>query len=89
LAGNSRGYDWDDTSYVIENYQTIYGVYIGQHTTQGEESVHPSDFADVDWATVTVVYPDGHMETRTFVGPWDDLDQFEDEIEEWYEEGTP
>ena len=89
MASNDRGYEWDDVDVIIENYQLISGRFVGDDQVQGATSVEPRDFHRVDWLTATVVYPDGHMETRTIVGPFDDYEDFDAVVEAWFVEGTP
>jgi hypothetical protein len=83
-VANDRGYDhWDHLEFGVSM------------TTGGSHREPTDDLSDyqlvhTDWAVVTMVYPDGHRESRTFVGPWNDLDDLEDDIQEWWDsEGTP
>lgn len=47
------------------------------------------ELGHVDIARVFIVYPDGSSDTRWFAGPWGTWEDFEHDVELWYEEGTP
>lgn len=81
---NNRGYEeWDEIIY--GDWSDTYG---GMH--DGQTGDNPSEWDDVDWVKVGFVYPDGWTEFRTFVGPWDDYEDFYGDLEEWWEsDGTP
>lgn len=39
---------------------------------------------------MSVHYPNGHVETRVFVGPFNDMEDLEYDIQEWWDsDGTP
>lgn len=82
---NSHGFEeWDHLT--IERWTDVYG-----NEYEGTEGIHSDDdFAEADWMQVGIHYPDGSVEYRNFVGPWNDEEHFYDDIQEWWDsDGTP
>jgi propanediol utilization protein len=84
-VANSHGFEeWDHLE--VTTWTDVYG-----NTYQGDYSLdQPGDYQSADWITVAIHYPDGSVETRNFVGPFNDEDDLEQDIQEWWDsEGTP
>lgn len=86
MAGsNAHGFDtWDHVE--VERWIDTYG-----NEYQGAEGLYgDDDFGEADLIVTTIVYPDGTTETRNFVGPWEDEDQYWADVQEWWDsDGTP
>lgn len=89
LGANDRGFEFSDLEFEVLNYADVQGHY---YDMEDNPELYPEDFdyADMDWATFVIHYPDGTVsDPRTLVGPWDDLDDFGHDVADWVENGTP
>lgn len=79
---NDRGFEPEELHFNLVEYNDI------------DQNFHDSDdladkdvddivWWEIDWATVEIIYPDGHTEYRFFAGPWNDLDDFYDHMIDW------
>jgi len=89
MGANDRGYDSEE---IQVNLVTYVDLDQDKHDADdlAGQGVDDIDWSYIDWATVEVVYPDGHREWRHFVGPFNDLEDFYEGFLDWLETGrTP
>lgn len=77
--------DFEGSNFMIRGYWDIYG---NHHSTDLDREF-PSNLGLVDMMTISVQFPDGHIETRNFAGPWNDWDEVQDHVEYFIDNGTP
>ena len=83
-VANDRGFEPEELYFNLVEYNDI-----SQDFHDSDElataNIEDIEWADIDWATVEIIYPDGHIEYRHFVGDWEDLDAFYDAMIDWSE----
>lgn len=78
--GNDHGFDhWDHLEF--RSSETTGGT----HRPDGGGQLSDYQLQHTDWVTVSIHYPNGHVETRTFVGPFNDMEDLEYDIQEWWD----
>lgn len=88
MGANDRGYDPGELELEVANYATVSGDFYDV-TDDPSHAPTDDDYHRMDWATFQVTYPDGHVELRTLIGPWEDYEEFEASFLDWLENGTP